>query len=112
MVTRKTITVPKDKQAEVDLDYDKASPEQIFEVKLTDEEFNELNAAGVFDLMNDLTSALIDEFESAEITIKEDLQKVLASDIFERQIKNERLNQIKVLFEEAIKRDTGVYFFF
>lgn len=112
MIARKTITVPKDKQAEIDLDYDKASSEQIFEVKLTDEEFNELSAAGVFNMMNDLTNAMIDEFESAEITAKEDLQKVLVSDIFEKQIKNEKLNQIKILFEEAIKRDTGVYFYF
>ncbi|WP_149695813.1 hypothetical protein [Chitinophaga sp. CF418] len=112
MVARKTVTVPKDKDAENALDYDEATPDQLLEVLLTDEEFDELWAAGVFDIMNEITGAMIDYFESAEIVEKEKLEKVLESDAFTKDAVVDKLAQIKVLFEEALERGTGVYFFF
>jgi hypothetical protein len=112
MQARKLIVVPKDKQAEADLDYNRASPEQLIEIRLTDVEFNALDAAGVFNSMNEITDAMIDEFESAEITREELLKQVLTSAVFDLSDTNDKLKLIRNLFQEAIERGTGVYFFF
>jgi len=112
MVARKSITVPKDKYAEDALDYDDAMPDQLLKVVLTDEEFDELWKAGVFDIMNEITGAMIDYFESAEILEREQLKKILESDAFKKNVVVDKLAQIKVLFQEAIERGTGVYFSF
>lgn len=111
-MARKLIIVPKDKQAEHDLDYDKASPEQLIEIRLTSDELYELDKAGVFDYMNEVSNAMIDDFESAEITIKEHLLQIFNSKIFDTPIHTEKLKQIRSLFQEALDRNTGVYFYF
>lgn len=112
MEARKFITVPRDKEAEKALDYGEATDDQLIEVRLTDSEFDELWRAGVFDIMNEITEAMIDYFESAEIVEKEKLEKVLESDAFDKNAVVDKLAQIKVLFQEALERGTGVYFFF
>jgi molecular chaperone DnaK (HSP70) len=112
MEARKFITVPKDKAAEEALNYAEATEDQLIEVRLTDAEFDELWQAGVFDTMNEITEAMIDYFESAEIVEREELEKVLESDAFDKHAVVDKLAQIKVLFQEALDRGTGVYFFF
>ena len=112
MEARKCITVPKDKEAEEALDFAEATPDQLIELFLTDEEVDELLLAGVFDIMNEITGAMIDDYESAEIVEKEKLELVLESDAFTKNAAIDKLAQIKLLFQEALERGTGVYFFF
>ncbi len=111
-MSSKVITVPKDKEAENALDYDEATADQLIEVFLIGDEFKELWKIGFFDALNDMTQAMIDDFESAEIVKKEDLEKVLNSDVFSMPASNDILDRIKHLFQEALDRGTGVYFFF
>lgn len=106
------MTVPKDKEAEHALDYNEATPDQLIEIELTPTEYGELYWAGVFDAMNELTNAMIDDYEDAEIVKREELERVLNSDIFSKNVANDKLAQIKILFQEALERGTGVYFFF
>ncbi|SFM92224.1 hypothetical protein SAMN05428949_1320 [Chitinophaga sp. YR627] len=112
MSKRKIITVPKDKDSEVALDYDTATTEQLIEVFLDQTEFMELYRAGFFQELNFIADALIDEYESEAITDKEKIQLVLDSDIFNKPVLVDKLNQIKNLFQEALQRNTGVYFYF
>ncbi|MCF6405253.1 hypothetical protein L3C95_20280 [Chitinophaga filiformis] len=111
-MSSRTIIVPIDKEAENALDYDEATPEQLIEVDLVGNEFKELWDVGFFHALNDMTQAMIDNFESAEIVKKEDLEKVLNSDVFNMPVSNDILERLKVLFQEALERGTGVYFFF
>lgn len=111
-IKTRLITVPKDKDAEHALDYDEATAEQLIEIELNPTEFRELWLAGVFDVMNELTNAMIDDYEDAEIVKREELESVLNSDVFTRNVATDKLAQIKVLFQEALDRGTGVYFFF
>lgn len=106
------MTVPKDKDAEHALDYNEATPEQLIEIELNPTEYRELYRAGVFDAMNEMTNAMIDDYEDAEIVKKEELERVLNSDVFAKNVTTDKLAQIKVLFQEALERGTGVYFFF
>jgi hypothetical protein len=112
MYSGKFLTVPKNKDAEHALDYAQATADQCIEVSMTDAEYHELWAAKIFNMMNELTDAMIDDFESAEIVDPEKLRKVLNSDIFDRKVNTDKLQQIKRLFEEALERGTGVYFYF
>jgi len=111
-MSRKVIIVPKDKEAENALDYDEASPDQLIEVSFVDSEFKELWDVGFFGALNDMTEAMIDDFESAEIVEKEHLEEVLNSDVFNLPVSNDVLDRVKVLFQEALERGTGAYFFF
>ncbi|SHN16860.1 hypothetical protein [Chitinophaga sp. CF418] len=106
------IEVPKDKEAEYALDYDEATPGQLIRIFLTSPEFVELWNVGFFDVLNEMTLAMIDDFEDAEIIKKEDLENVLNSDLFNMPVSNDILDRLKVLFQEALERGTGVYFFF
>ncbi|PWV56098.1 hypothetical protein [Chitinophaga sp. S165] len=111
-VKTRIISVPKDKDAEHALDYNEATPDQLIEIELTPAEFEDLYRAGVFDDMNEITDAMIDDYEYAAIVKTEELEGVLNSDIFNKDVANDKLAQIKVLFQEALERGTGVYFFF
>jgi len=109
---RRLIEVPIDKEAEYALDYDEATPEQLIQLSLTSLEFIELWDTGFFNALNEMTMAMIDDYEEAEIVEKEDLEKVLNSDVFNLPVSNDILDRLKLLFQEALERGTGVYFFF
>lgn len=111
MKVRKCIKVPKDKIAERALSYGDATPDQLLEVYIADDEFDELWEAGVFTTMNEITGAMIDYFESAKIVERKQLEQVLTI-AFKNGILIDKLDRIKVLFQEALNRGTGVYFFF
>lgn len=105
------IIVPKDKNAAEDLNYNNAAPDQLLKVTLNEDEFNELWRSGFFERINSITGANIDNYEDECIIVNEELQKVIASGIFtENGI--DKMEQIKLLFEEAVKRGTGIYFYF
>lgn len=108
----RTITVPKDKEAENALDYDEARPDQLIEINLSNNEFNEFDKYEIFDSLNEIADTFIGDFESDSITGSEKLRQILDSDIFNRQVENDKLKALKSLFEEAYTRGTGVYFYF
>ncbi|TWV92006.1 hypothetical protein [Chitinophaga pinensis] len=108
----RSIIVPKDKEADILLDTDEATPEQLITLSFDNTEFKELWDAGIFQLINELTESLIDVYEDDAITEKQKLQLVLSSDIFEISVTTDKLKQIKTLFQEALQRGTGVYFYF
>ena len=110
------ITVPKDQKALIALDFDQASDDQLIEVILDEDEFNMLWNSGFFKHLNRLANAYIDNGEDESITNIEILKNLLKSDLFEMDFQDAKLNQtlkdIKNLFNEAIKHETGVFFFF
>ncbi|MFY0256539.1 hypothetical protein ACDQ55_21610 [Chitinophaga sp. 30R24] len=108
----RTIVVPKDSGAEHALNYDEATPDQLIEVELNEVEFKDLWETGFFEFINSIADANIDNYEDESIVEREKLKKVLSSDIFTRNIIANTVNQIRYLFEEAIKRETGIYFYF
>ncbi|QHS58576.1 hypothetical protein [Chitinophaga agri] len=106
------ITVPIDKEAQYELDYDRAEPHQLIEIMIDQSEFKELDSAGVFDRINEIADAMIDDYEDDGIVEKEKLQKVLASDVFDIPVTTNKLKELKSLFIEALQRGTGVFFYF
>lgn len=106
------IAVPKDKDAEIDLDYGRATSEQLFEIHMTPSEYEELEEKGVFDHINEIADAMIRDYEDDAITEKEKLEQVLGSDVFDQHVSTDKLLLLKTLFQEALQRNTGVYFYF
>ncbi|ACU61600.1 hypothetical protein [Chitinophaga pinensis] len=108
----RSIIVPKDREADILLDTDEATPEQLIIISFDNAEFKELWDAGIFHLINEMTNSLIDVYEDDAIREKYKLQLVLDSKIFDIPVATDKLKQIKNLFQEALQRDTGVYFYF
>ncbi|WP_158963111.1 hypothetical protein [Myroides fluvii] len=104
----KVITVPKDQAAQDALNYDCAASEQLIELELTKEEFEELWNDGVFTAINRITGSNIDDFEDEHIM---DLQVI-------EQVWNElKTNQITPknilqMFELALVYKTSIHFYF
>lgn len=115
-MSHRTIIVPKDKVAEVALDYNEASKDQLIEFQLNDDEMYLLFEEGVFDLVNDVADIIIDAYEDDYVAGKEALEKVLSALEKFNMDTPPRINTLTTrlieLFKEAIARDTGVYFFF
>jgi len=103
----KIIIVPKDKEAEVALDYDTATSEQIIELNLTDNEFENLWNQGVFDLINNFSNCNIDDYEDEHIT---DLD-LIANSIQELK-KTDYNSDIIKMFELALLYKTSIHFYF
>ena len=108
----RTIVVPKDMDAEHALNYDEAKPDQLIEVVLNEIEFKDLWEDAFFERINNMADTNIDNYEDESIVDREKLRKVLSNDIFNRSTNTSKINQIRGLFEEAIKRETGIYFYF
>lgn len=109
------IVTPKDKRAEELLDFNEARDQDLIQLVLSESQFYQLDACGVFSDLNNILGCLIDDFEDEAITSKQQLEKGL------KYLKNLRLKddhiqvlmeEIICLFEEAVKRQTGVYFYF
>ena len=60
---RKLILVPKDKEAQIALNHDTATPSQLMELPLTQAEFKALVKTGFFDLINNIAGVNIDDYE-------------------------------------------------
>jgi len=112
----KTITVPKDSIAQNRLNYDSCDSTELIELNLETNILSKLFAIGFFNSINQLTNSMIDDFEDQEIVQEELLNKVINSDLFDRDKYDTELNEIacriKELFTEAYNRKTGIYFFF
>ncbi len=111
------ITVPKDKKAEIDLDYDQASHNQLIEIKLNQSQFDQLWNNEIFKLINSVSGSLIDDFESETITNNNKILNVIIKlQEKNKTICNPELKQLTVniinLFEEAYQRKTNIHFDF
>ena len=109
----RVITVPKNKDAQEDLNYDRANQLDLIEWRLTDEEFNKLYTLNVFEIINSTCQVLIDDFEDEEITDAISLQKVKT--ILDEMIFKDpfpELVQMKEITEYALNYRTGLFFFF
>lgn len=104
----KKIIVPKDKQAEIALDYDTATPEQIIELNLADDEFENLWNEGIFALISNLSNCNIDDYEDEHIT---DLDLILKSLHELKKTINSPVKIIK-MFELALLYKTSIHFYF
>ncbi len=104
----KIIVVPKNKEAEIALDYDTATSEQVVELKLTPYEFEKLWNEGVFALINKISDSNIDDYEDEHIT---DLDLISCS---YNELKKLRCNpeEIIKMFEFAIMYKTSIHFYF
>jgi len=111
-----TITLPKNKKAEEALNYNQAKNEDLIELSLTKEEFYILWNAEVFDLLNEVGDAWIDEYEEGDITSAERLQKSIKALQAEDYSHNAQLSalvdKLIQLMQEALKRGVGIYFYF
>jgi hypothetical protein len=118
MSRRRRIVVPKDKESQRLLDVDEASPEQLIDWLLTEEEHNALWAGYILDEINKIAGTIIDDFEEDRVTTRTTLGRVLTwlDDDINPRPKTEALKaalaRLTDLFNEAHKRDTSVHFFF
>ncbi|MBX3239061.1 MAG: hypothetical protein KIT80_09790 [Chitinophagaceae bacterium] len=113
---QRVIVVPKDRLAQELLDRDEATDQQLLELYLSDEEFYFLYKRGIFALINQIAGSLIDDFENDSVLEKEKILKIIESlNAQKAMFTNEWLviiQKIVDLFEEALKRGTGVHFYF
>jgi hypothetical protein len=107
------IIVPKNKEAEKDLDFDKAKKSQLIELHLNDEEFILLYKKGVFELINEIGSTSIDDYEDASLIGEENISNVMAALKLKNVLfEDDLIMKIICLFEAALNNKTGVYFYF
>lgn len=104
----KLIVIPKNKTAERDLDFDKAAPEELVEIKLEQNEFHSIWDSGIFLLINKICETNIDDFEDEHIY---DLNLIA---IVYDKIKIEFPNHKKIIeaFNYALSYKTSIHFFF
>jgi len=82
---------------------------------LTEEQFKKLDFSGVFSGLNDIIGSCIDDFEDESIKNGEQLgigliylKKIYTKD----DITANLIEKIIFIFQEALSRKTGVYFYF
>ncbi len=104
--------MPKNAQAAERLDFDIADSDELFEIALTEAQYRYLDGIGLFEKINDITGAIIDDFEYE--VVSRNIAKVvkLHDTLIKAGNDHELLGQIKNLFEEAYRRNQRVYFFF
>ncbi|HTD40296.1 MAG TPA: hypothetical protein VK671_06720 [Mucilaginibacter sp.] len=112
----KSICVPVDEAALSRLDYDQNIPGDLIEISLNNEDFKKLWEKGFFHNINIQTNSTIDDFEDEHILDVGQLNKVTNSGLFESKGYDEEIFkvvcEIKGLFDEALKRKTGIHFYF
>ena len=112
----KIIVVPLDKEAEIALNFDSATPKQLIELRLTDSVFYTLFNLNFFSKINQLADCNIDDFEDEKINSKQKIELILKdSSLFSitHTVKiNRTIKSIQNLFKEAYHRNTGIYFYF
>ena len=108
MIMSKIIIVPINKEAELKLDYDTASPNELIEIRLNESEFNILWKKGVFDLINQTCNSIIDDDEYEKInnlTLIESTCNQLNKTFPE-------CKNIINIFHKALELKTSIHFYF
>lgn len=111
------IVVPLSKFAETQLDLDQAEPSSLREYMLDEANFSCLWRSGIFGMLNAETGSNIDCFEDDSITDLKQLRvgRELSSSMAKRH-KDEECESLLVvltkLFDLALARKTGVFFYF
>ena len=112
----KIICVPKNAQAQIDLDFDEAKQDELIELQLDDASFDDLQKSGFISLINRMIGSNIDSYEDETIFDLNKLIQISNSNLFDEQYYDSKLYQvienIHTLFKKAIEFETGVYFYF
>jgi hypothetical protein len=116
MEKRREIIVPKTKEAEFALDYDEATADQLDTLFLTKKYYHEFWSSGILDLLNELSpQSLIADYENACINDPNILATILAAfkskQGFSSTLAPELTEEFIGVFEKALERKTGVYFY-
>jgi len=109
------IVTPKDKAAAELLDYNRATEDDLIELVLTEQQYNTLNYHNVFSSLNEILGSSIDDFGDELITGDNQLDmglNYLKALNVKDEIANKVIEKMIYLFQEAISRKTGVYFYF
>ncbi len=104
----KKIIVPKNKEAEIALDYDVAGPDQIVELSIANGEFKKLWDRDIFILINKISNSNIDDFEDEHITNLDSIYNSLN----ELKKNSNSSNEINRMFELALSYGTSIHFYF
>ena len=113
----KQIIVPLSAEAMKKLDYDQADDDELYIVKLSDQEVNLLFEKNFFNRINEIIDTYIDDYEYEEII---DLRKLVILKNFLQDTSNQEWADIppkiyqNILFltKLAIAKQTGLFFFF
>lgn len=113
---KRTIIIPKTQSATVDLDYDRADSSQLIEYDLSEEEFLLLIKVGLLNGMNKVAEINLDDFEDESVLTRKKINLLI--DFLEGYSNSSDFQVVQIiknlipLFEEALERKTGVYFYF
>ncbi|MFC2306780.1 hypothetical protein [Neisseria elongata] len=113
----KQIIVPLSAEAMKKLDYDQADDDELYIVKLSEQEVNLLFEKNFFNRINEIIDTYIDDYEYEEII---DLRKLVILKNFLQDTSNQEWADIppkiyqNILFltKLAIAKQTGLFFFF
>ena len=113
----KQIIVPLSAEAMKKLDYDQADDDELYIVKLSDQEVNLLFEKNFFNKINEIIDTYIDDYEYEEII---DLRKLVILKNFLQDTSNQEwadippkiYQNILFLIKLAIAKQTGLFFFF
>lgn len=110
----KTITVPLNKKAVKLLDCNKCPSNLLEEMYLSQQEFDSLWEAGVFQELNKIMNIIIDEYEDDSIVGETNLLhsiRFIESTKYLEPVQS-LVTKIKSLMVLAIEKNTGIYFYF
>ena len=113
----KQIIVPLSAEAMKKLDYDQADDDELYIVKLSEQEVNLLFEKNFFNRINEIIDTYIDDYEYEEII---DLRKLVILKNFLQDTSNQEwadippkiYQNILFLIKLAIAKQTGLFFFF
>jgi hypothetical protein len=116
MEKRREIIVPKTKEAEFALDYDEATADQLDSLFLTQKYYRDFWESGLLNLLNTLSpDSLIADYEVGIVSNPEIIEQIIEAlknkKGFSFSLAKELTEAIMPLFEAALKRKTGVYFY-
>jgi len=106
------ITVPKDKNASIALDFDTAKADELIEWQLTETEFMELWNLKLFDQINSSCQTMIDDYESERITETMLLKQCFTLTTQAQKQANGSVKRFSEMIKYAIDFETGLYFYF
>jgi hypothetical protein len=112
----KSIIVPKNINAMNALNLNESIDDQLIKLVINEDDFKKIWESGLFGSINEMVDSLIDLYEDEKIVDQTKIDKLLMSPILDKTKYNSKLHpivdQIKGLFEEAKKRETGIFFYF